>query len=333
MTYNQRFFNVIYTYLEDFIHEFFVKGIQRRQYKKYFPNAKKSFDEMHKKAAIIFMNTHIAGSTPRPLMPNVIDIGGIHIQKDKELPKDIKDFIDSAVDGVILFSMGAAIKSSQWPVEKREVLLKTFAKLKQKVIWNNDSPSLPNKPDNVMIKSKLSEYQHAILSHKNAKVFISHGGLVGVTEGFSTAVPLLILPIFNHDQKLNKAWIVEAGNGLHIDYSNITEKSLTHAINELLTNKKYRENAKIIADRFHDRPLTPQESVVYWTEYAVKHQGHLQTQANLGYFALRSWDVYLLIYAILIIFLILNFFMVRAILRKIVKLLFKSEKIAKKKNN
>lgn len=308
--------------------------LQRRYYRKYFPNAKRSFDEMHESVSIIFMNTHISTSTtPRSYMPNVVEIGGIHLPKNKKLPQDIQNFIESANDGVILFSMGAALKASQWPAEKCEAFLKAFGKLKQKVIWNNDIKSLPNMPKNVMIKAHLPEYQYTILSHKNAKLFIGHGGLVGMTDALSTGIPILILPIFNHDQKLNKAQILERGNGLHIKYSNITEESLTATINELINNPKYRENAKIIANRFNDRPMTPQESVVYWIEYAARHQGghHLKSKPALemNYFALRSWDSYLTIDLILLILTIIQFYLLRGIYRRCRK----SPENKKKKTN
>ena len=36
-----------------------------------------------------------------------------------------------------------------------------------------------------------------------------------------------------------------------------------------------------LSQRFKDRPLTPQQSVVYWTEYVIKHRGaaHMRTVA------------------------------------------------------
>lgn len=36
---------------------------------------------------------------------------------------------------------------------------------------------------------------------------------------------------------------------------------------------------KAVSERFNDRPMSPQESIVYWTEYVIKHNGafHLRT--------------------------------------------------------
>jgi glucuronosyltransferase len=63
------------------------------------------------------------------------------------------------------------------------------------------------------------------------------------------------------------------GCGLQVVYEEISEEKLTKAINELLNNPKYHKNAKEVAARFNDRPMTPQESVVYWTEYVARHKG------------------------------------------------------------
>lgn len=43
---------------------------------------------------------------------------------------------------------------------------------------------------------------------------------------------------------------------------------------------RYSRNAKITSERFKDRPMSPAESVVYWTEYVIRHKGapHLKSQ-------------------------------------------------------
>lgn len=45
---------------------------------------------------------------------------------------------------------------------------------------------------------------------------------------------------------------------------------------------------------FHDRPMTPQQTVVYWTEYVIRHGGapHLKTAAkHLYWFQYYLLDV------------------------------------------
>lgn len=65
--------------------------------------------------------------------------------------------MDNAKDGVILFSMGSNLKSADLPTQKRDAILKTFAKLKQKVIWKWEADSLPGQPPNVKLMKWLPQ--------------------------------------------------------------------------------------------------------------------------------------------------------------------------------
>lgn len=189
MTFPERLKNTIYSHIEDLHFGLVTKRSQRKLYNELFPNAKRSFDDMYHSSSIIFMNTHNAASTPRPYMPNMIEIGGIHVQPAQELPQDLKKIMDSAKHGVILFSMGTVLQSTQWAPEKLQAIIKAFAKLKQTVIWKYEDSNLPNKPDNVIISPWLP--QRDLLTHPNLKLFITHGGLLGTTEALIEAVPLL----------------------------------------------------------------------------------------------------------------------------------------------
>lgn len=45
---------------------------------------------------------------------------------------------------------------------------------------------------------------------------------------------------------------------------------------------RFRENADALSRRFHDRPLSPQDTVAYWTNYVLEHDGahHLKSHAT-----------------------------------------------------
>lgn len=57
---------------------------------------------------------------------DVINIGGAHIKPAKALSTDLKKFIDEAKHGVIYFSLGTVLKSSQLPKEKLTAFLGMF---------------------------------------------------------------------------------------------------------------------------------------------------------------------------------------------------------------
>jgi len=57
-------------------------------------------------------------------------------------------------------------------------------------------------------------------------------------------------------------------------------------------------NAKVASEIFKDRPMSQEKSVVYWTEYVIRHKGaqHLKSQAlNLTWYQYFLLDVIALI--------------------------------------
>ena len=330
MTFLERLDNTFTDLVEDLMYGFLHLPNQKRLYNNYFPNAKKPFYEMYRSSAILFLNNHVSSSSARPYLPNMIEVGGVHVDPVKPLPKDIQEFLDSATDGAILFSMGSIVKGTQWTEEYREAFIRSFRKLKQKVLWKYEADILPNKPKNVMISPWIP--QRDILAHPNMKLFITHGGLLGTTEALVEGVPVLAIPLYG-DQKMNMAKAIARGYGLKMDVENITESGTSSLINEILTNPKYAENAKLISGRFTDRPMTPREAVVYWTDYAVRHKGapHLRAAGNsLNYIQFHSIDVYAVFAIAGLIILYLDYILLKFVFRKLFK---KSTPGAKLKKN
>ena len=73
--------------------------------------------------------------------------------------------------------------------------------------------------------------------HPNVKLFISHGGLLSYTEAVHFGIPMIIIQIFG-DQSHNAEVIEEKGNGLILEFKNITEVSLKWALNEAIGNPR-----------------------------------------------------------------------------------------------
>lgn len=123
-------------------------------------------------------------------------------------------------------------------------------------------------------------------------------------ESLDAGVPVLGFTFFN-DQPRNIDNLVNAGMAIGMDLLSITEDTLLNAILEIVNNDRwaiivdpsmtrknythhcsyvyhrYQKNAKIVSERFKDRPMSPAKSVVYWTEYVLRHKGapHLKSQA------------------------------------------------------
>ncbi|XP_046980307.1 UDP-glucosyltransferase 2-like [Schistocerca americana] len=259
-----------------------------------------SLANLERNTSLLLVNTHVSFYYPRPLVPNIIEVGGMHIKPPKKLPQDLQKFMDDAKDGVIFFSLGSNIKSSDIPEKQKAAILSVFSKLKQKVLWKFDLESMPNQPANL----KLSKWfpQNDLLNHKNMKLFITHGGLMSIQEAISAGVPLLGIPVFG-DQNANLARAEADGFGMKLRVNELTEESFGRALNELLTNPKYKQNAEKRSVLFHDRPEKPMETAVHWTEYVIRHKGayHMRS-ASLD----LAWYQYLLLDVIAALVLLLG---------------------------
>lgn len=221
--------------------------------------------------SMVFVNTHHSIEPSRPVGPNVLEIGGIHLNQPlKPIPRDLADVIDKSNEfGVIVFTFGSLISMNTLPNDVLDAFKIVFSQLPQTVIWKYENDHMPDKPENVMLCKWLP--QRAILQHPNVKLFISHGGMSGVYEVVDAGVPVLGMPLF-YDQPRNIQNLVDLGIALSMNINNLTHTTLSEAINRLIKDKSFSENAKRVSSLFRDRPMTPSASVVYWVEYLIRHR-------------------------------------------------------------
>ncbi len=105
--------------------------------------------------------------------------------------------MSTAKDGFIVFSLGSIVKASHMPESVRVAFVKTFAKLKQKVIWKwEKDEGMSDLSDNVKLVKWLP--QQDLLGHPNIRLFITHGGLLSTEEAVYHGVPVLGMPVFGN---------------------------------------------------------------------------------------------------------------------------------------
>ncbi|CAH1709870.1 UDP-glucosyltransferase 2 [Aphis gossypii] len=245
------------------------------------------------KPSVVFVNSHHVTEPTMLLPPNVVHVGGIHLDRaNGALPTNIQEFIENSPHGVIYFTFGSVVAMSSLPDHIQDTFKNVFRQIPQRVLWKFEG-EMKDKPNNVMTGNWFP--QRDVLLHPNVKLFISHGGISGVYEAVDAGVPVLGFPLY-YDQPRNLQSLVDAGMAITMELLSITEQQFLHGIKELLHNKNYTKNALITAERFKDRPMTPQESVVYWTEYVLRHKGahHLKSEAlNLTWYQYMLLDVIL----------------------------------------
>jgi len=79
---------------------------------------------------------------------------------------------------------------------------------------------------------------YRILDHPNVKLFISHGGLMGILDALYSGVPIVGIPMFA-DQFSNMNFIVQNDCGLQMQLDQIDEEIANHTISSILHDDKW----------------------------------------------------------------------------------------------
>ncbi|KAF5304917.1 hypothetical protein FQR65_LT00801 [Abscondita terminalis] len=300
---------------------------QRWVIDKYLPNSP-STEEIYEHVSLVLINTHYSLESPRPTVPQIIQVGGIQLQESTQLTGKFKTIMDKATNGAILFSLGSNVKLSSIDENMIQEITKCFAQLPYTVVWKFEKTDVPNLPKNVIISNWLP--QRDLLAHANMKLFITHGGLLSTTEAIYNGVPMIGIPFFG-DQAANVAESVLKGYAVGIPYLELSEETLSKAISEVMDNPKYRNNIQKRSRVFRDQPIKPIDTAVFWVEYVLRHDGahHLKTSAfKLHWLQQYSVDVISTIVIILFGFM----YVVRKICQNICKCLCKKSVRTVEKN-
>ncbi|KAK2582185.1 hypothetical protein KPH14_004541 [Odynerus spinipes] len=271
MSFLERLDNLIYLLVTKIFYRVFSEWPSYEIAKKHFGDDLPSFDELRSKMSLILANGHLSFSTPRPVVPGLKEIGGIHIPTTgpPSMRQDLRDYLDSYSEhGLIYFSFGSQVNTTTIPESMLSVFYRVFEQLPQQILWSCNEKKMPKLPRNV----KCIEWapQLSILCHPNVRLFITHGGLLGTQEAIYCGVPILGMPLFG-DHYLHMAYIVEKGLALEVNFRRLTYERLSSSVKELLTNKSYTDNARQASLRFRDRPIKPIDEAVYWVEYVIRY--------------------------------------------------------------
>ncbi|XP_023297834.2 UDP-glycosyltransferase UGT5-like [Lucilia cuprina] len=317
MSFMERLMNSYYSLAEDLHREWDLFPKMDKLVQKYFGHLKVNIppvSHMEKNVSVMLLNSHTPLTTSRPSITGMVSIGGMHIYPPKQLPQDIKTFLDGAKNGAVYFSLGSNVQSKDMPAEKLKIFLEVFASMKERILWKFENESIANLPSNVMIKAWLP--QADILAHPNVKVFITHGGLFGTQEGVHYAVPMLGMPIYS-DQHLNMRKAVQSGYAISLHFPDITKPILKDSLEKLLHDPYYRNNINRISKIFHDRPLDARETAMYWIEYVIRHNGatHLRSAGlDLKWYQFYLLDVIAFVIGCIVLILTLSWLALRMIL-------------------
>jgi hypothetical protein len=94
MNFFERLRNIAMTILENVYVNLFYLPLQRKLYDESFPNPKPELDEVMRNVNLVLLNSHFTLSYPRPYNPNMIEVGGLHMNRvPNPLPIDVKHIL------------------------------------------------------------------------------------------------------------------------------------------------------------------------------------------------------------------------------------------------
>nr|CAH7745296.1 unnamed protein product [Callosobruchus chinensis] len=234
MSFFERLNNYFWINLDLFLRRYYLNNEIQKLAVSRFGESVGDLNEMRRHVSLLLSNVDMTFHYPRQLAPNVIPVGGLHIQRAGQLPQDLQSILDNASHGVILFSLGTNVRSDGLKPAIKAAILEALGKLDQTIICKFDT-NHTNVPSNVIIKQWVPQTE--ILAHRNTVLFISHGGGLSTMEAAYYGVPVLGIPFFV-DQFTNLVMMENKGIARQISYPTINADLFYKTIKEMLDNPK-----------------------------------------------------------------------------------------------
>lgn len=228
-------------WFDDIVMPLVSTSIQQQYLNELFPNATNmpTIDELKRNVSLVLLNTHLTVGTPRPYAPNMIEVGGMHINRDIEpLSDHIQKFLDEAEHGVIYLAFGSCIQFSKLTNDKKNAIINAFDEYPQMriIIKSEENVVIPShKTSNVIIEPWF--LQQSILAHPSVKLFITHGGMLSTIEAVYFAKPIIGIPIV-FDEYLNMAVTQQNQYGISIPFEQLTEYKMRQALHDIFSKPR-----------------------------------------------------------------------------------------------
>nr|WEU75337.1 uridine diphosphate-glycosyltransferases 340G1 [Glyphodes pyloalis] len=266
---------------------------------------------------MLFINSHPVFCDNRPLPPNAVYVGPLHLKPLKEIPQDLKTILDNSKTGVIYVSLGTNVNTSDMDKDLFDAFLEAFRELPYDILWKLNDDKIENLPKNVIVRKWFP--QRDLLVHPNIKLFVTQGGLQSTDEAIDAEVPLVGIPMLG-DQFYNVHKYVQLGIGVKVDALTLDKGSLLRGIQAVLNDESYKNNVKKLKQIMNDQPESSLERAVWWTEYVIRHGGakHLRASAaNISWSEYWMVDVIAAVLGVAVILLIAVFAAIKFLLTRL----------------
>ena len=246
-----------------------------------------SIVDMIQNASLCLLLRDSSINVVRPDMPDVIPVATLMGRPAKPLTGDLKTFMDSSPNGVVLMSFGSVIDELPAPALKNFFI--AFEQIDQRVIFKYKH-KLDNVPANVHVVDWMP--QNDLLGHPNMKLFVTHGGMNSYIEAVYQGVPVLAMPIAI-DQYGTAALIKSQGIGDTLPLSDFTSEQLKNAITTIIGDTHYKNTATKLSAIYREIQASGLRDPVFWIEHVIKYgASHLRSHAyDMPFYQYAMFDV------------------------------------------
>ncbi|XP_048200449.1 UDP-glucuronosyltransferase 1A7 isoform X7 [Perognathus longimembris pacificus] len=246
--------------------------------------------ELYSQVSIWLLRSDFVLDFPRPVMPNIVYIGGMNCHQGKPLSKEFEGYINASGEhGIVVFSLGSMV--AEIPEKKAMAIAEALGQIPQTVLWRYTGRRPSNLANNTILVKWLP--QNDLLGHPKTRAFITHSGSHGIYEGICNGVPMVMMPLFG-DQMDNAKRMETRGAGVTLNVLEMTSDDLANALKAVINDKSYKENIMRLSSLHKDRPIEPLDLAVFWVEFVMRHKGapHLRPAAHdLTWYQYHSLDV------------------------------------------
>ncbi|GJQ84872.1 hypothetical protein Trydic_g18400, partial [Trypoxylus dichotomus] len=144
--------------------------------KKFFGPQLPDLDDLGKNISLVLVNSHFSIHQSRPVVPNFVEVCGLHISENGTLTKHFKESMETDSKGVIYMSFGSMVATESFSEEVLTAFFNVFERLPYKILWKASRERFPKHlklPTNIQFEPWMPQME--ILCHPKVKLFISHG--------------------------------------------------------------------------------------------------------------------------------------------------------------
>ncbi|XP_064410286.1 UDP-glucuronosyltransferase 3A1-like isoform X2 [Latimeria chalumnae] len=260
-------------FLSSFVEEQQVQARFEYVIQKHFPaESRPLLSELYMKPELWVYNTDFTLEFARPLLPNIVVIGGLLSKPPKPVSQNLEEFIaNSEQAGFMVVTLGSML-SSVPVLEVLKEMNSGFSRIPQAVIWRYQRSLWP-KDLQLAPNVKLVDWlpQNDLLGHPKCRLLVTHGGINSLMQAVYHSVPVLGIPLFG-DQFDNLVRVETKQLGIALKIDELKAHTFANTMKKLMQDKRYKLAAIALSKIHRSQPFPPGQRLIRWVEH-VLHSG------------------------------------------------------------